>query len=257
VQDVSDLADVLEAVGITAADLWSADGILWIEGPSDRKVAETLVLTTPGLSDVNIRVVPMPDWIRSAASSAAKAQATVGFCEAVRLAVVPVRVESLFVFDGDERPEALRDQIAEATDERARFLSVREIENLFLRASTICPVLADVCIGASRPAPSEAQVEADLHDLLAEIANPKLYRAAVEAADATKVIGSQVLEALWWKWALATYDKVEDGPRLLAQVLGHHVEDLQPFTSLVTELAAAIRAARAGALNPPVAEALS
>ncbi len=229
VRDVSDLADVLESVGVTAADLWSADGILWIEGPSDRKVAESLVMATEGVADVNIRVVPMPDWIRSVASSAAKAQATV------------------FVFDGDERPDVLRNEITQATGNRARFLPVRELENLFLRASAIQPVLAEVCAGANRPVPTIDQVEVDLQALLADIANPKLYRVALDAPDAAKVVGSQVLDALWWTWALAAYDKVEDGPRLVAQVLGQHLNDVEPFTDLVVDLAASIRRARGAA----------
>jgi hypothetical protein len=253
VRDVSDLAEVLEAVGVTAADLWSADGILWIEGPSDRKVAEALVAVTAGLGDVSIRVVPMPDWIRSTASSATKAQATVGFCEAVRLAVVPVRVESLFVFDGDERPDGLRTQIVEATQNRARFLVVREIENLFLRSSAIQPVLAEVCAGANRSAPTVQDVEADLQIFLAETTNQMFYRVPVNGPDTTKVVGSRVLDALWWKWALAAYDKVEDGPRLVARILEQHPEDLQPFMSLVSELGASIRAARAGGPKAVVA----
>ena len=244
IRDVSDLAEVLEAVGVTAADLWSADGILWIEGPSDKNVAESLVAATPGLADVTIRVVPMPDWIRSAAASASKAQATVGFCEAVREAVVPVRVESLFVFDGDERPPALREEINDATDGRARFLAVREVENLFLPASTIQPTLSETCAATDRPAPTLQQVQADLDALLGEVGNSKLYRVAAHASDATKVVGSQVLDALWWKWALAAYDKVEDGPRLVATVLAEHPEDLEPFTSLVQELGTSIRALR-------------
>jgi ABC-type transport system involved in cytochrome c biogenesis ATPase subunit len=246
VRDVSDLAEVLEAVGVTAADLWSADGILWIEGPSDRKVAEAIVAVTDGLADVSIRVVPMPDWIRSTASSAAKAQATVDFCEAVRLAVVPVRVESLFVFDGDERPDGLRTQIVEATQDRARFLAVREVENLFLRSTAIQPVLAEVCAGANRRVPTVQDVEADLNSLLAATANQMFYRVPVNGPDRTKVVGSRVLDALWWKWALAAYDKVEDGPRLVARILAQYPEDLQPFLSLVSELAISIRAARSG-----------
>jgi hypothetical protein len=188
----------------------------------------------------------MPDWIRSTASSAAKAQATVGFCEAVQQAVLPVHVESLFVFDGDERPDELRQQIIEATQNRARFLTVREIENLFLRGSTIQPVLAAICTAANRPPPTLDQVEGDLHALLNDLQNQKLYRVVLNGPDATRVVGSQVLDALWWKWALATYDKVEDGPRLVAQVLADHPEDLQPFTALVNELAVSIRGLRAG-----------
>jgi hypothetical protein len=238
----------LTAIGITAADLWSSEGILWMEGPSDQSIVAELVAVTPGLDDVSITVVPMPDWIRSAAGTSARAAATVSFCETVCSAVLPVKVESMFVFDGDERSEELRTAISVATANRARFLAVREIENLFLIPTVIHAVLAEVCAGAGRQPPTIEQVDADLNALLTNIEDRKLYRTAPAQPNKSNVVGSQVLDALWWKWALAAYDKVADGPRLMLTARAADPSFLDPMTTLVHELAQTIRSRRASAL---------
>src|SRR5690349_7509591 len=102
INDVRHAAEVLTAVGVTAADLWSADALFWIEGPSDVRAMEELINGTPELDDVSIRVLAMPDWMRSVSASEKKAEAAVRFCEAVRDAVTPYKVPSLYLFDADE-----------------------------------------------------------------------------------------------------------------------------------------------------------
>lgn len=214
VTDVGEAGDILDEIGITASDLWSAEAILWMEGGSDQAIAEQ-VRDEAGVDSANgIRVVAMPDWIRSAGASEKRMLAAIQFCDTVQRAVAPLPVRSIFLFDGDEWPETQKTAIAKASQNRARYLCVREVENLLLFPPAIHAVLSEVCQNAAVQTPTLEQIEVDLKNLLEQLDNPIIYRQPVSGPNPTLVIGSHVLKALWWKWAQADYDKVTDGAAL-------------------------------------------
>jgi hypothetical protein len=109
VTDVSAVAQILEEVGVTAADLWSAESILWLEGASDVQVAREFVdLDT---YEIPVAFKAMPDAVRSSTRSRKMAQQAVDFCKVVSDAVLPAQVRMAFLFDGDEKRQALKDEI--------------------------------------------------------------------------------------------------------------------------------------------------
>jgi hypothetical protein len=77
ISDINAAAQILEEVGVTAADLWSAESILWLEGASDVAVAEALF--GPNTFEMPVRFRAMPDAIRSSARSDRMAEGTVKF----------------------------------------------------------------------------------------------------------------------------------------------------------------------------------
>lgn len=244
INDVQHAAQILDEVGITAADLWSTDAMLWIEGASDVATMEEIIAGSDGWKQMSCRVVAMPDLMRSVSTSANKARQAVEFCESVREAISPIRVESLFVFDGDEKPDRLKEDIRAATAGRARFLLVRELENLFLSPPAIHAVLSEVCADAGTEPPSLEQIARDIEELVMQTGNHKMYKHDPGKPDEAKVVGSQVLHELWWKWALTQYDKVRDGRELAKAVSQCDPARLEPLRAFLGELVEMVRTKR-------------
>jgi hypothetical protein len=245
VADVAEASEILTEVGITAADLWSNDAILWVEGPSEQAIVERLLRAEPGMRDVSVRVTPMPDSVRAAARSLKTAQGVVGFCAAVLAAVTPVKVQSVFLFDADEKTEELKQRIMDATDRRARFLGVRELENLFLNAPALQEAISARCAEVGRPSPTSEELQQELNDLVAQSKDSELYRREPEERpDAERVVGSAVLRRLYWKWVQAEYDKVADGRRLVESVIRLGPDRLEPIMRVLRDMAAEILSER-------------
>lgn len=241
VADVTNAAEILTEVGITAADLWSNDAILWVEGPSEQAIIERLMKAEPSMRDVTVRVTPMPDSVRAAARSLKTAEGVVAFCAAVLAAVMPIKVQALFLFDADEKSEALKQQITEATEGRATFLGARELENLFLNAPSLQEALSARCAEVGRPSPTTDELQKDLADLVAQTSDVELYRRApVDHPDVNRVVGSAILRRLYWKWVQAEYDKVADGKRLIESVMRHAPDRLEPLRNLLRGMASDI-----------------
>lgn len=234
----SDVGEILSELGVTAADLWLAESILWVEGASEFQVIDSLVSLRWPEAPRNLRIRPMPDASRFASRSARQAEATYRFCEAVAEAVAPLSIEMRFLFDADEKSQEVREQILASSRGRAVFLPVRELENLFLDAEAIQQVLGDLCARVDHTVPTLDQVRARLDAEFAAIDDGYLYpEGAPENGDPSgNIVGSHVLERLWWDFARASYDKVTDGKQLVAAVFRHNQAKLDPLTGLVDEL---------------------
>jgi hypothetical protein len=244
INDVRHASEVLSAIGVTAADLWSADALLWIEGRSDVDAVNEVIARSSEFRDVSIRALAMPDWMRSLAATEKKAAATVEFCEAVSVAVMPLKVPTLFVFDSDEKTPEVKARIEAATYGSARFLPVRELENLLLDPPAVQSVLANLCDTVGTVAPSLEEVTSEMDRMIADTANRALYKANPGAADTTKIKGSALLEQLWSKWAKASFDKVAYDRELVTAVATHNPQKLEPLLALLRELNGAVRATR-------------
>ena len=233
----------LGELGVTAADLWLVDRLLWVEGASEERVFG--LLAAAKLSDAEhatLGICRMPEASRFAARSQSKADATFRFCAEVARAVRPVAVRMLFVFDGDEKSEQFRQRLQESSGGRAEFLPVRELENLFLRADLLYRGLTALCEQAEIPAPDLPTVGAKLDDLLLQHDDPDVYPlgALKEGQNAKAVIrGSKVLGRMWADLALADYDKVADGERLARASIETGGDELAPLAHILERLSSA------------------
>jgi len=245
VADVSTATDVLQAVGVTAADLWSTRCVIWLEGPSETSVVGYLIDNDEELREASLRLAAMPDAVRSASRSVKTAQAIVDFCEAIVKAILPVKVEAFFIFDADEKPDDLKNRIAGVTGGRARFLEVRELENLFLSSRAVHQILATTCSELGLESPTVDQIDGAIRELVSKVDDPGLYRLKLERPDETKVAGSEVLRRLFWDYAQSEYDKVVDGRRLAAAVLRHEPARIEPLFALIREAWAKVEAPNA------------
>jgi hypothetical protein len=122
--------ELLDEIGIRAADLWLADQILWVEGPSDVGAFEALMERELSPSErATTSVREMPDSSRFSARSSKQAAATYRFCPSVISAVSPLPVAIRFLFDRDEKTPEVISAIRESSGNRALVLPVRELEN--------------------------------------------------------------------------------------------------------------------------------
>jgi predicted ATPase len=215
---------VLSELGVTAADLWAHDRVLWVEGPSEVAILEVLAGGEAEAEAAGLQIRRMPGSAsRFSSRSPRQAEATYAFCSQVAEAISPLPVTMRFLFDRDEKtPEMIR-AVEQHSRGRALFLDVREVENFFLDVDLLAEELAERCRTLQLDVPARDVVEARLNSLLSDVTNPELFPAGPpsEGADAVTVVrGSKVLRSLYRELALSEYDKVRDGEALAARAAG-------------------------------------
>jgi hypothetical protein len=249
VTDLVDEVDLLDALGVTAADLWLADRLLWVEGPSDIPVLEAVasaMLTPTARAGLQVRAMP-GGASRFSSDNEKRARALFDFCAEIVAALNPLHIDMIFLFDRDEKSERHRTDICRASQQRARFLPVREIENLFLWSEIIQPVLAERCDAYDRGAPTQQEVENALEDLLSPEQHGELFPSSLAPEDDPRAVikGSAALDSLWWDFVGSEFRKTEDGPRLAREALAAAPDRLQALREILDELAESPRSSGA------------
>src|SRR5437588_3675906 len=216
IADVPSPGALLGEIGVTAADLWLSDAILWVEGASDVSMLELLSRELLGPPSRGVAIRAMPDASRFSSKSRIRAEQTFRFCEAVIDAMAPLPVRTLFLFDKNEKSDALCEEIKVASRGKARFLPVRELENLFLEPEVIANALIARCEALGLQAPSIEAVRAAFDGLLASLDDRRLYPRKPSGAESAVevIVGSELLDRLYWEFSKSSYNKVADGRRL-------------------------------------------
>jgi hypothetical protein len=230
---------LLSELGITAADLWLADSVLWVEGPSEVEILDVLTPTVAGAAQKQIQVRRMPDAAsRFSSASTQQAEATYRFCADVVEAVSPLPVKMLFLFDGDEKSDEHREQIEAASAEKARFLPMREVENLFLDIDVIQDALSERARLIGVEEPTREAVEASFQSSIDSTDDRKLYPRALKPEDdaLTHVRGSEVLRRMYWELTISEYEKVADGRRLAELTMERKPDRLEALRVVIGEL---------------------
>jgi hypothetical protein len=240
---------LLAELGVSAADLWLSDRLLWVEGPSEEEVLSRVaqaLLSQVQIASLAIRRMPEAAS-RFATKNAAAAEAAYQFCADTSRAVAALPVRMRFLFDADEKRPEFRQRLEEASSGMALFLRVRELENLFLDAELLHKALHNLAEGLDIDPPSaEAVAEAlarylDAHD------DAQLFPGGPPDGEppADVVKGSEVLSRLWWDFLIAQYDKVQDGGALSALALDHNPGLLQPLVDILGDMVEPIDGTRA------------
>jgi energy-coupling factor transporter ATP-binding protein EcfA2 len=230
ISDVTALTDVVDELELTPADLWLADRIIWTEGPSDVKVVEHLLQRSAALTRSTTVVRELPGASRFAAGKEAKASASYRLLTELSEAVAPLRTDMVFLFDADEKTVSEREAIERASGGRARFLPVRELENLFLSATVIQPVLAERAQALGLSVPTTDDVESAIDELVAQLDDSALYpKRNAKEPSRQRVKGSAVLNRLFQRYAASEYGKVADVAALTASALLNEPEALDPL----------------------------
>jgi predicted ATPase len=238
VANAQSASEILSELGVTASALWSHDAILWVEGPSEEAVCEVINADrTVGAGIDPVLVKQMPPLAFQAAEGARAAHSVVDFSTAIAELLLPLRSRYIFLFDSDERSAALKQSIEERTQGHARFLNVRELENLLMDPPAIQRVLQYHAARLNLESPTSQQVEESLQQLLGHTGDERLYPHGTERADSDRIVGSEVLDRIWWQWLSSSYDKVRDGALLASATLTTNPGRLRPLVELLNDLA--------------------
>lgn len=233
--------ELLDEIGIRAADLWLADQILWVEGPSDVGAFEVLMdRELPPSERATTSVRQMPGSSRFSARSSKQATATYNFCASIVSAISPLPVAIRFLFDKDEKSPEVIAAIEESSGNRALFLPVRELENLFLDADFLEVAIRTRCEDLELEAPTEGEVRARFGALMADVENRDLYVAEPSSDDArlVEVRASRVLNQLYHEFTNSEYRKTTDGRALTELALDHMPHLLDPLRAVLQSLTA-------------------
>jgi predicted ATPase len=229
---------LLEELGITAADLWLHDRLLWVEGPSEEAAISEMLAVEMTIADrAGLQIRRMPQAASRFAGRSMKAnEAAYQFCAETSRAIAPLPVRMRFLFDADGKRGDFRDRIAQSSGGRADFLPVRELENLFLHAGVIHHVVAERAAQLELTVPTAEQVAERLDSLLASVADPQLFPDGQGTEPAHTVRGSVVLRRLWQDLLVSEYDKVSESAALTRACLSLAPTRLDALRTVLAEL---------------------
>lgn len=230
-------SDVLNELGVTAADLWLNEQILWVEGPSDQAALEALIAVAGKAESLrSLEIRPMPEnSSRFTAKNARQAESAYKFCEQVIAAVSPLPMEMQFMFDADGKTETFRQEMTRRSKGRASFLSVRELENCFLSAPAITSALAKRAARLDLQAPTLEEVDSKLQALLSATDDTTLFPdgPGKGASAHVAIKGSMALDRLYTEFTKTSYDKTADARVLVEAVFAAEPTKLEPLTAVL------------------------
>jgi energy-coupling factor transporter ATP-binding protein EcfA2 len=230
---ISDDATLLQQFEITAADLWLADRVLWVEGISEVAIFDALLDAEFEPADrIGLEIRPMPgDTSRFASRTARQAGQAYEFCREVIAAISPVAIPTYFLFDRDEKDDEVVARLGAASDGRALFLPAREVENLFLDVGVIGVALNQRLESLEQPLVDQADIDAAFRTLLEQTDDRNLFpRGCRDVDDQLSVVkGSELLRRLYWEYTVSEYDKARDGRVLATLTLQRRPEALEPL----------------------------
>lgn len=233
--------ELLDEIGIRASDLWLADRFLWVEGPSEVGAFEALMEREMSPAErATTAVRQMPGSSRFSARSSKQATATYLFCASVVSAISPLPVAMRFLFDKDEKTPEVISAIEQNSGNRAVFLPVRELENLFLDAEFLEIAIRARCEDLELDVPSGGEVASRLTSLLADVDNRDLYvkPPSSEETRLAEVRASRVLNQLYYEFTQSEYRKATDGRALAELALEHARQLLEPLRVVLRSLKA-------------------
>jgi energy-coupling factor transporter ATP-binding protein EcfA2 len=227
----ADAKSIFSSLGLTAADLWLPDFVLWGEGPSEVAALSLIASELPEQSRRAFRIRQMPAPASAFTGTPSRqGRALFDFCDEVTSAVASNSPRTAFVFDLDEKSSQDRAELSRASGDRAFFLEVRELENLFLDAAVIAPVLNAVAEGAGITPSSVKEVDARLNRILRDTHDKQLYPGG---KGHSQVRGSAVLRRLWWDVAIAPYEKAAYADALTRSALENAPSALEPLRDVL------------------------
>ncbi len=220
---------MLEEVGASLSDIFGAERVVWVEGPTERECFDLIVQEVLGGPIVGLSFVALRNT-GDIDENEANARAVLDIYDALSQGGSILPVTLAFSFDGEGKSERQIEDLQRRCGGRARVLPRRMTENYLLDPRIIAIVLAR--LGEERV--EEAQIEALLQRLAPE-RMPKGSRAKwgtaaclneVDAANLLKDVFHEATEGR------QEYRKVRDAVELLKILLSDnpgHVEELVGF----------------------------
>jgi hypothetical protein len=239
VREARDLRLVLADIGARLSDVFGADAILWVEGPTEEhcfpKILQRLT-TQPLLGTAIVGVMHTADF------DARRSEATVQLYHRLSAGrgLVPPAVG--FIFDREGRSDGEREDLERYGN--VFFLPRRMYENYLLNPTGVAAVASNIT-GFRDPSLTEAEVRAwlDQNRWNARYFDP-LPEERTDIVWLREVRGGRLLADLFSQLSeqRVQYDKVRHGAGLTDWLLEHAPDDLREVAQLITR-----------ALPPPAA----
>jgi hypothetical protein len=225
---------MLEEIGASISDVFSADKVVWVEGPTERECFKEIVVKhfdgpIPGLDFIALRNTGDFESKRSADSAA-----VLDIYDALSQggSILPVTIA--FSFDGEGKNESKINDLMRRCKGRAHILPRRMTENYLLHPTSISTVLNN--LGAGNVTPS------DVERLLAEFAPhrlPKGTKAEWPDSDAVKTVdAAKLLEDVFLTASDRTHDyrKVRDAVEILKLIMDIAPDETAELVDYVRKL---------------------
>jgi len=221
--ETSDLSSSLAEIGARLSDVFGADNILWVEGPTEERCFPLLLEAArrPMLGTVILGVLHTSDFDKRSAEWAVQIYERLSRGPAL----LPPGIG--FVFDRESRSQDKRDDLIKRSNGRVHFLQRRMYENYLLNPRAIAAVTGDLPGFRDSPLPA---VEVDRW-LQEHHRQPDAENWRVDAD------GAALLDLLFKETSEHRYsykkDKVVYGVALTKWLLENEPEELTEITNLL------------------------
>jgi hypothetical protein len=139
---------MLEEVGASLADVFSADRVIWVEGPTERECFELILETELNIPIFGIAFVALRN---TGDLNGKQANAALEIYDALTQGNSIIPISMCFSFDREGKCIREMEDLNRRCGGRAKFLPRRMIENYFLNSIAVCTVLKDLGEGSVTP----------------------------------------------------------------------------------------------------------
>jgi hypothetical protein len=233
---VADQRALLLELGASLSDVFGADGVVWVEGPTEAECFE-LILSKNDIQSRGIVFLPLR------ATGDFDGEVADLVCDVYRrltavAGLVPTKLA--FVLDDEGRSMAKKDEIRHQLDGGAYFLPRRMYENYLLSAGAIASYLNSVGVQVSA-----AEIGAYLDEVIGRDADKRLYPRGCAGEPRDCVHAANVIEETIAHFAQDTVDykgnKRAIALHLTRWLLEHEPENLAPVAEFLEPILGNLR----------------
>ena len=230
-------ARLLRIVGSSLSDVFGADSILWVEGPTEEECFPLIlseVTKRPLLGTKILAVVQTGDFESKHSDTIFEIYRRLSEGRGL----LPPAVG--FVFDREERTDEERKDLDRRSDGKVAFTKRRMYENYLLNSRAIASVVSEIegfsISGDVTPEKVETWLEYNGENSKYFRGQGKVPRRS-EGTWLSNVHGAKLLEDLFQNLSdtRVEYRKVEHGPQLTSWLLKNEPQDLEELAQLIDE----------------------
>lgn len=232
-EDINDIRRILQELGVRLSDVFGADSVLWVEGPTEEICFPILLEHSGHPLSAATAVVAM---VNTGDLESRRTRRSLAWEVYERISVGSALIPPAlaFSFDQEGRTTIEVDDMVRRSSGRAHFLPRLTYENYLLDAEAISAVLQSSNV--TKP-PVEVQAWIQAHG-----ATRKYFSAEVvpleDAKWAVTIHAPKLLQDLFWELSANTleYDKVRHSVALTKWILEHKADQLRELVEYVVSL---------------------
>ncbi len=227
---------LLSEIGTRLSDVFGADGILWVEGPTEEQCFPLIVqgiLKRPLLGITVIGVIATGEFERKQVARTVQIYSKLSRGKEL----IPPAVG--FVFDREDRTEEQRSELRRLGHNRVHFLPRKMYENYLLNPEAIAAVIAGLKEFESFP-PTTDNIQAWLNTHQWDYFGKSITQTQKDEpgfwhreVDGVKVLNDIFRQFLGEGY---TYEKIEYGVAITKWLIEHSPDDLGEIATLLTNL---------------------